>query len=149
MLQVIRTRNKKLMDVQSRFLSTTLQIWCYCGHVIKSRAMRHLNFVCQLNLSKSHKVWSSYLVSFRRSVEKFGWGGEKRPPPCEIGLTFKSYLLLKLLEILLLTLTQAKIGLPHPIPASRYPFSLEKLPLSFDSWVSFLTFFGIDNIKQA
>ena len=86
MLQVIRTRNKKLMDVQSRFLSTTLQIWCYCGHVIKSRTMRHLNFVCQLNLSKSHKVWSSYLVSFRRSVEKFGWAGEKRPPPCEIGL---------------------------------------------------------------
>ena len=24
-------------------------------------------------------------MSFRRSVEKFGWGGEKRPP-CEIGL---------------------------------------------------------------
>ena len=70
------------------FLSTTLQIWCCCGHVIKSRTTRHLNFDCQLNLSKSHKVWSSYLVSFRRSVEKFGWGGgEKRPPPpCEIGL---------------------------------------------------------------
>ena len=88
MLQVIRTRNKELMDVQSRFLSTTLQIWCYCGHVIKSRTMRDLSFDCQLNLSKSHKVWSSYLVSFRRSVEKFGWGGgEKRPPPCEIGLS--------------------------------------------------------------
>ena len=80
------------MDVQSRFLSTTLQIWCYCGHVIKSRTMRHLNFVCQLNLSKSHKVWSSYLVSFRRSVEKFGWGRRKTPPPpCEIGLTKKGF----------------------------------------------------------
>ena len=68
------------------FLSTTLQIWCYCGHVIKSRTVRDLNY-CQLNLSKSHKVWSSYLVSFRRSVEKFGWGGgRKTPPPCEIGL---------------------------------------------------------------
>ena len=91
MLQVIRTRNKELMDVQSRFLSTTLQIWCYCGHVIKSRTMRHLNFDCQLNLSKSHKVWSSYLVPFRRSVEKFGWGGAKNaPPPCEIGLTLEN-----------------------------------------------------------
>ena len=88
MFQVFRTRNKKLMDVQSRFLSTTLQIWCYCGHVIKSRTMRHLNFDCQLNLSKSHKVWSSYLVSFRRSLEKFGWG-RKTPPPCEIGLRDK------------------------------------------------------------
>ena len=27
-----------------------LQIWCYCGHVIKSRTMRHLNFDCQLTL---------------------------------------------------------------------------------------------------
>ena len=45
----------------------------------QSRTMRHLNFVCQLNLSKSHKVWSSYLVSFRRSVEKFGWGAKNAP----------------------------------------------------------------------
>ena len=88
MFQVIRTRKKELIDVQSRFLSTTLQIWCYCGHVIKSGTMRHLNFDCQLNLSKSHKVWSSYLVSFRRSVEKFGCGGGGGgvTPPCEIGL---------------------------------------------------------------
>ena len=71
-------------------------IWCYCGHVIKSRTMRHLNFDCQLNLSKSHKVWSSYLVPFRRSVEKFGWGGAKNaPPPCEIGLNSMSELFAK------------------------------------------------------
>ena len=55
MFQVIRTRNKEIMDVQICILSTTLQIWCYYGHVIESRTMRHLNFDCQLNLSKSHK----------------------------------------------------------------------------------------------
>ena len=25
-------------------------------------------------------------MSFRRSVEKFGWGAKNAPPPCEIGL---------------------------------------------------------------
>ena len=55
MFQVIQMRNKEIMDVQSCFLSTTLQMWCYCGHVVKSRTMKHLNFDCQSNLSKSHK----------------------------------------------------------------------------------------------
>ena len=69
------------MDVQGCFLSTTLQIWCYCGHVIKYRTMGHLNFDCQLNLSKSHKglVIISCVVSA---------SGKKvcLAPPCEIGL---------------------------------------------------------------
>ena len=88
MFQVIRTRNKEIMNVQSCFLSTTLQIWCYCGHVIKSRTMRHLNFDCQLNLSKSHKGF--VIISCVVSAQcRKAWlrGGEKRPPPCEIGLT--------------------------------------------------------------
>ena len=95
MFQVIRTRNKEIMDVESCFLSTTLQIWCYCGHVIKSRTMRHLNFGCQLNLSKSHKslVMISCVVSAQ--CRKVWLGGEKNaPPPCEIGLIvdmFKSF----------------------------------------------------------
>ena len=75
------------MDVQSCFLSTTLQIWCYCGHVIKSRTMRHLNFDCQLKLSKSHKglVIISCVVSAQ--CGKVWLGGRKTPPPpYEIGL---------------------------------------------------------------
>ena len=67
------------------FLSTTLQIWCYCGHVIKSRTMRHLNFDCQLNLSKSYEglVIISSVVSAQ--CRKVWLGGEKRPPaPREI-----------------------------------------------------------------
>ena len=89
MFQVIRTRNKEIMDVQSCFLSTTLQIWCYCGHVVKSRTRRHLNFDCHLNLSKSRKglVIITCVVSAQCTKVWLG-GGEKRPP-CEIGLTYK------------------------------------------------------------
>ena len=80
MFQVIRTRNKEIMDVQSCFLSTTLQICFYCGHVIKSRTMSHLNFDCQLNLSKSHKglVIISCVVSAQ--CRKVWLGGENAPP---------------------------------------------------------------------
>ena len=57
MIHVSSNSDKKQRDhgCSKLFLSTTLQIRCYCGHVIKSRTMRHLNFDCQLNLSKSHK----------------------------------------------------------------------------------------------
>ena len=68
------------------FLSTTLQIWCYCGHVIKSRTMRHLNFDCQLNLSKSHKglVIIYCVVSAQcRKVWLVGGGGEKPVNPAK------------------------------------------------------------------
>ena len=56
------------------------QIWCYCGHVIKSRTMRHLNFDCQLNLSKSHKglVIISCVVSAQ--CRKVWFGGAKNAP---------------------------------------------------------------------
>ena len=85
MFQAIQTRNKEIMDVQSCFLSTSLQIGCYCGHVIKSRAMRHLNFDTQLNLSKSYKglvIISSVVLAQCRKV----WFEGGRNPPCEIGL---------------------------------------------------------------
>ena len=76
------------MDVQNCFLSTTLQIWCYCGHVIKSRTMRHLNFDCQLKLSKSHKglVIISCVVSAQCGKVWLGGGAKNAPPPYEIGL---------------------------------------------------------------
>ena len=72
----------------SLFFNVFDKTFDYHLKLIKSRKLRHLNFDCQLNLSKSHKVWSSYLVPFRRSVEKSGWGGggEKRPLQCETGL---------------------------------------------------------------
>ena len=48
-----------------------LQIWCYCGHVIKSRTMRHLNFGCQLTLI--------HMGFFRATI----YGGGFFPPPSE------------------------------------------------------------------
>ena len=50
--------------------------------------MRHLNFDCQLNLSKSHKglvIISCVVLAQCRKVW-LGGGGEKRPSPCEIRL---------------------------------------------------------------
>ena len=49
--------------------------------------MRHLNFDCQLNLSKSHKglVIISCVVSAQCRNVWLG-GGQKCPPPCEKGL---------------------------------------------------------------
>ena len=93
MFQVIRTRNKEIMDVQSCFLSTTLQIWCYCVHVIKSRTIKHLNFGCQLNLSKSHRglVIIPRVVSAQCRKVWLGGGRKTPPPPCEIGLKDVTY----------------------------------------------------------
>ena len=39
------------------FLLTALQIWYYCGHVIRVRTIKCQKFNCQLILTKSHKVW--------------------------------------------------------------------------------------------
>ena len=68
------------MEVLRIFLLTALQIWYYCGHVIRVRRMKCQKFYCQLNLTKSHKVWWLNYRPFQCNVEKCGRGAKNAPP---------------------------------------------------------------------
>ena len=57
MFEINRKNEAESMKVLRIFLLTALQMWYYCGHVLRVRTIKFQKFNCQFNLINSHKVW--------------------------------------------------------------------------------------------